>query len=59
MQKLHVVLNADNKFTPVERILGGNWEITFEDGYPCVRILSGNMYAQPISVNEMKVASDK
>lgn len=57
MEKLHVILNSDNQFSQVDRLLCGNWEITFENGYPRIRVIEGTIYAEPVYSNVLRIGA--
>jgi hypothetical protein len=55
MEKLNVILNNQNQFSSVYRILCGNWEITFENGLPRIRAIDGTIYAEPVCSNVIRI----
>lgn len=55
MEKLRVLLNADNHPSYIDRILHGNWEITFENGLPRIRVIDGTIQVEPVCSNVVKV----
>lgn len=50
-----VLLNADNVATYVDRILGDNWEIVFENGLPRIRVIDGTIQVEPVCSNVVKI----
>jgi hypothetical protein len=57
MENLDVILNRDNQFSKVDRVLHGNWEITFENGFPRIRVINGTIYAEPVCSNVIRIGA--